>query len=479
MKMSILIAVCFLSCLPLFESKGSAFYNVYPHKFPKISHRFGVDPGQPLFLTPYIESGQIEKARQLSRVGPLGEVNLESYSGFFTVNKTYNSNMFFWFFPAQENPENAPVVLWLQGGPGGSSLFGLFVEHGPLMVTKDGKVMLRDITWNKKYSMIYIDNPVGTGYSFTEVDAGYATNEADVGRDLYSCLYQFFTVFSEYQKNDFYATGESYAGKYVPAISYYIHMKNPTAAMKINLKGMAIGDGLTDPETMMSEYATFLYSIGLLDENQRAYFQSMTDMAVAYIRDKQFLKAFQIFDSLFNGYLIKYPSYMYNVTGTKNYYNFLLTEKPADFNYYGSFVTSPEVRRSIHVGNLTYNDVQEVKKHLLNDVMDTVKPWVSVLMENYKVMFYSGQLDIIIAVPLTEAFILSIPWSGQDMYRTVDKQIWKINPNDTEVAGYVRQVKNFYQVIVRGAGHILPYDQPERGWDMIQRFIEDRSFSRQ
>ncbi|KAL3831849.1 hypothetical protein ACJMK2_023548 [Sinanodonta woodiana] len=463
--MNVLIAMCCLSFLPLFQSHRNAFFNIYPRKFSKVSNCDGVDPGQPLFLTPYIESLQIKRGQYLLH--------------YYNTSKTFFSNCTFycneWF--TKENTDNAPVVLWLQGGPGVSSLFGLFVEQGPIMVTKDGKVMLRDVTWNKRYSLLYIDNPVGTGYSFTQADAGYATNEADVGRDLYSCLYQFFTVFNEYQKNDFYATGQSYAGKYVPTISYYIHMKNPTAAMKINLKGMAIGNGLTDPETMMSEYATFMYSIGLLDENQRAYFQSMTDMAVAYIRDKQFVKAILIMDLLLNGELTKYPSYFYNVTGTKNYYNFLLTEYPADFNYYRSFATSPEIRRSIHVGNLTYHDAEEVRTHLLDDIMDTIKPLISVLMENYKVMFYNGQLDIIIAVPMTEAFILSIPWSGQDIYRTVDRKIWKMNPNDTEVAGYVRQVKNFYQVIVRGAGHTVPYDQPARAWDMIQRFIENKSFS--
>ncbi|KAL3831835.1 hypothetical protein ACJMK2_023535 [Sinanodonta woodiana] len=475
--MSVLIAICCLSFLPLFESHTNAIFNIYPRKFPKDSNCDGVDPGKPLFLTPYIESSQIERARRLSRVGPMGELNLESYAGFFTVNKNYNSNMFFWFFPAQENPENAPVVLWLQGGPGDSSLFGLFVEQGPIMVTKDGKVMLRDITWNKRYSLLYIDNPVGSGYSFTEADAGYAKNEADVGRDLYSCLYQFFTVFNEYQKNDFYATGQSYAGKYVPAISYYIHMKNPTAAMKINLKGMAIGNGLTDPETMMSEYATFLYSVGLLDSNQREYFQSMTDMIVAYIRDQQFLKAALIFDSLLSGVLTNYPSYFYNITGTRNFYNYALSEVPTDLNYYRSFATSPEVRRSIHVGNLIYNEGEEARIHLLDDIMDTVKPLISVLVENYKVLFYNGQLDIIVAVPLTEAFLLTVPWSGQVMYRKAERQIWKIDLNDTEVAGYVRQVKKLYQVMVRGAGHSVLYDQPARAWDMIQRFIENKSFS--
>eukprot|EP00105_Crassostrea_gigas_P027928 XP_011449426.1 PREDICTED: probable serine carboxypeptidase CPVL isoform X1 [Crassostrea gigas] len=456
-------------------SARSALRGMFPDKYPPMLQN-GVDPGKPLFLTPLVEKGQFDMAQKLSRVGPLDGTDVESYAGFFTVNKTTNSNMFFWFFPAQTNPETAPVVLWLQGGPGGSSLFGLFVENGPIMVDKDFKLSNRKVTWNTKYSMIYIDNPVGTGFSFTAKDEGYAKNEQDVARDLYSCLTQFFQVFHKYQKNDFYATGESYAGKYVPAISYKIHMENPSAKTKINLKGLAIGDGLCDPESMMGQYATFMYSIGLLDEKQRAFFQDMTDKATVFIRGKNFKAAFDIFDTLLNGDLTPNAPYFYNVTNIHNYYNFLLTEEPEAFGYYGNYLAKPEVRAAIHVGNLTYNSGTQVEIHLINDVMDTVKPWITTLMENYKVMFYNGQLDIIIPVPMTEFFLLSIDWSGKDLYRTTDRVIWRVNPSDKEVAGYVRVVKNFYQVIVRNAGHILPYDQPERGYDLIQRFIENRSF---
>ncbi|XP_060078674.1 probable serine carboxypeptidase CPVL [Ylistrum balloti] len=457
-------------------SYQSGLRGMFPKSYPPMK-RNGVDPGQPLFLSPYLERGEANKAQNLSIVGPLEGTNLKSYSGFITVNRTTTSNIFFWFFPAQEDPLNAPVVMWLQGGPGGSSLFGLFVENGPLMVNQNLKLMERNITWNKKYSMLYVDNPVGTGFSFTSSDAGYAKNEWDVATDLYSFLLQFFKVYYQYQKNDFYATGESYAGKYVPAISYKIHISNPTANLRINFKGMAIGDGLCDPESMMNQYADFMFNIGMLDEKQRDYFAGETEKAVEMIKNRQFREAFQIFDLLLNGDLTPYKPYFYNVTQTNNYYNFLLTEEPADFNYYGDFLAKPEVRKAIHVGNLTYNDGKAVEMHLINDVMDTVKYWVEVILKNnYKVMFYNGQLDIIVAVPLTEAFLMSTDWPGQQKYKEEERLIWKVNPSDQEVAGYVRVVENLQQVIVRDAGHILPYDQPERGFDLIQRFIENKPF---
>ncbi|KAM7303139.1 hypothetical protein ISCGN_018647 [Ixodes scapularis] len=91
-------------------------------------------------------------------------------------------------------------------------MLGLFVENGPYLVDKGGNLQLRKVTWARRYSMLYVDNPVGVGFSFTQQDRGYAHNESDVGRDLFEALQQFFTLFPEYVGNDFYATGESYAG---------------------------------------------------------------------------------------------------------------------------------------------------------------------------------------------------------------------------------------------------------------------------
>lgn len=115
----------------------------------------------------------------------------------------------------QENPETAPVLIWLQGGPGSSSMLGLFVEHGPYYVAKGGVPKLRKTTWARRYSMLYVDNPVGVGFSFTQEPQGYTRNDTDVARDLFEALQQFFTLFPEYVKNDFYVTGESYAGSYI------------------------------------------------------------------------------------------------------------------------------------------------------------------------------------------------------------------------------------------------------------------------
>jgi vitellogenic carboxypeptidase-like protein len=123
------------------------------------------------------------------------------------------------------------------------------------------------ITWNSKYSLLFIDNPVGAGFSYTGDDAGYARNMDDVATNLYSTLAQFFVLFPQYAANDFYVTGESYAGKvrpaappaglpdlmrrhaqYVPSIAAKIHAMNAAGASpKIALRGIAIGVPLPPP----------------------------------------------------------------------------------------------------------------------------------------------------------------------------------------------------------------------------------------
>uniref|UniRef100_G3NZR7 Probable serine carboxypeptidase CPVL n=1 Tax=Gasterosteus aculeatus aculeatus TaxID=481459 RepID=G3NZR7_GASAC len=453
---------------------SSSFFCRKSHR---VSAASGVNPGSPLFLTPYVEKGAIDEARERSLVGDLPGANVKSYAGYLTVNKKYQSNLFFWFFPAlMGNKDKAPVLLWLQGGPGATSVFGLFVENGPYVVYKNMTVGLRDYAWTSRYSVLYIDNPVGTGFSFTNDDKGFAQNQDDVGRDLYSALTQFFQIFPEYQSNEFYATGESYAGKYVPAISYYIHKNNPTAKVKINFMGMAIGDGLCDPELMLGGYGDFMYQTGMIDEHQRQYVVQQTDLGVTLIQQQKWIEAFQVFDSLLNGDMDPYPSFFQNATGCTNYYNYMTCREPEDQEYFSPFVTLPAVRRAIHVGNLTFHDGSEVEKHLVQDVMKSIKPWLGVLMDNYRVLIYSGQLDVIVAAPLTERFLPTVNWSGAAEYKTTPRYHWKVQPSDTEVAGYVRQVGEFYQVIIRGGGHILPYDQPARSFDMIDRFLSTRGW---
>jgi len=422
------------------------------------------DPGEPLFLTPYIESGQINQARNLSQVNLQPDYSYPSYAGYLTVNKTLQSNLFFWFFPAQNGNTSAPLLLWLQGGPGSSSLFGLFAEQGPIMVDKDQKLHPSEITWNSKYHLLFIDQPVGTGYSFTKSEDGYVRNEDEVARDLYAMLTQFFQIFPEYVPSPFYVTGESYGGKYVPAIVYKIHVENPQAKVKINLHGMAIGDGLIDPYNEW-DYGPVMYQFGLIDERQLEYVNLQTALARNAIRLEQYSLAYELFGSLFD-------EFYSNGTGLNDVYNYLLTQSPEAFDYYVPWVTASENRHKIHVGNLTYNGGEAVSTALANDVMQSIIGKVSAIADNnYKILIYNGVLDVIIASSLTMDWVDKLEWQYANELRRAERKIWKVKDDDKEVAGYIKQAHSFFVAWVRNAGHMVPAEQPRAAFDLIDRFV--------
>jgi len=134
------------------------------------------DETQPLMLSPLIRQGRLAEARARSRVvepqsgEPMGE------AGFLTTDEATAKHMFYWFFEAQSGDPAAPLVVWLQGGPGGSSMFGLFSEMGPYALTAQLEPVRRNTTWNRDYAMLFIDNPVGAGFSFTEQPDGFCTD---------------------------------------------------------------------------------------------------------------------------------------------------------------------------------------------------------------------------------------------------------------------------------------------------------------
>jgi vitellogenic carboxypeptidase-like protein len=325
--------------------------------------------------------------------------------------------------------------------------------------------------------MVFVDNPVGVGFSFTQSSAGYATGENDVARNMYSLLTQLFQVFPEFLPCDFYVTGESYAGKYVPAIASYIDQQNKgTPQIRINLKGLSIGDGMMDPYTQATAYSGLLFQLGLASENEYNVIVDYETKIKTYITQNQLVDAFQVFDELINGDFTTYPTYYYNITGLSNYFNFLDPVYPP--NPWEDYINKNSTRAAIHVGSIpfwSYN--ASVETQFIPDWMKSVASILPNLWDNYKVLVYNGQNDVILAAPPCETFLRTLQWSGATAYANAPKVIWKLKPTDTDPVGYARTANRFTYVVVRNAGHMLPQDQPDAAFDMISRFIDGRPFS--
>lgn len=169
------------------------------------------------------------------------------------------------FFESRNDPENDPVVLWINGGPGCSSLTGLFLELGPASIDKDLNIVNNPYSWNSNASVIFLDQPVNTGLSYS---GSSVSNTIAAGKDVYALLTLFFKQFPEYAHQDFHIAGESYAGHYIPVFTSQIlsHKKR-----NINLKSVLIGNGLTDALTQYAYYRPMACGDGgwpaILDES--------------------------------------------------------------------------------------------------------------------------------------------------------------------------------------------------------------------
>lgn len=342
--------------------------------------------------------------------------------------------------------------------------------------------------------MIFLDNPVGTGFSYVN-PGGLCTDKTCYGDGIYEATAQLAGIFPAIARNRLYVTGESYAGKYVPMGAYTIHEANVALAeggaaaaalkqrlphaLQLNLAGVAIGDGWVDPPTMVTAYPAINAAFGLASPAQVARTEQYVSNMTAAIKVGQYEKAYAAWDEYMNGDLLPSgKSFWMNTTGVTDYFNILRDASPAAFNYFSQYLVQPAQRAALHIGDATMHPGSAVEKALVPDVMQSVKPELAVLAAHYDVLVYSGQLDVIIGALLTDAFLPTMQWPGSQSFAATERVVWHLDGN---VAGYARTgscprpsggTAHFSRVIIRGAGHIAPWDQPARVLDMMTRFVD-------
>ena len=332
--------------------------------------------------------------------GPTQHSGFLTFKGVERNGITPTINTFFWLLPALNLDPKAPTLVWLQGGPGGSSLYGMFEEIGPMGVDANMTIFPRDpkFNWNQKYNLLFLDNPCGVGFSWSH-DECYATDEETVGSDLADAITKFYDLFPDLLESELFITGESYAGKYVPAFAYTLFTRNQDASNQyINLKGISIGDGAMSPPDQFFGYGDLLFNAAMCDSRERQVFNDYESKMRAALDNGDNIGAFEQFDEMLNGDFMEVPTYYKNVTGLDNYFNFMQGDCGSCVpEYYGDWLDLPAIREKIHVGDLPYASFNEtVEVYLKEDWMRGVVDMLVPLMESddVKVLVYSGQVDI-------------------------------------------------------------------------------------
>ncbi|RZB70601.1 Serine carboxypeptidase II-3 [Glycine soja] len=233
----------------------------------------------PAYVAP--QEGQKEADRIVALPGQPYGVNFDQYSGYVTVDPKAGRALFYYFVESPYNPSTKPLVLWLNGGPGCSSLgYGAFEELGPFRINSDGETLYRNkYAWNEVANVLFLESPAGVGFSYSNTTSDYGhSGDKSTAKDAYVFLINWLERFPEYKTRDFYITGESYAGHYVPQLAYTILVNNKFSQQKIKLKGIAIGNAWIDDVASIKGIYDYIWTHALSSDQTHELIEKYCDV---------------------------------------------------------------------------------------------------------------------------------------------------------------------------------------------------------
>lgn len=407
----------------------------------------------------------------------------ERLSGYFKLKHTSDAHMFFFYFEAREDPENAPVILWMTGGPGCSSELAVFFENGPWTINSDLELEETEFGWDVNAHMIFVDQPINTGFSYSDDNEDRCFDEDCVANDMLDFLEAFMDARPELAGKPFYVTGESYAGHYVPAVASRVFhaAQSGESQAPINLKGIAIGNGLTDPAIQYGYYSEYAFQNKLISERVKdgmevifpacrvalqvcdgANWRIECLIAVEWCQVTQFAPIMAFNPDL-------------NVYDVRKKCEGPLCYK--EFDVMDTYLNDPDVQHDLGVNRPWVSCSMSVHADMMGDWghrFDTVIP--ELLDNDVAVLIYAGDKDLICNYIGNRAWVDVLPWSGSEEWAAAKETTWSV---DGEAAGSVTTVGPLTFLRVFDAGHMVPMDQPKRALDMITRFSRRKPFGMQ
>lgn len=350
---------------------------------------------------------------------------------------------------------------------------GLFMELGPSSINKKGEVVYNPSSWNSNASVIFLDQPVNVGFSYSEKSVG---TSVAAGKDIYALLSLFFHQFPEYAKQDFHIAGESYGGHYVPTFAAEILSHKDR---NINLQSIMIGNGCTDSAIQQDYYQPMACGKGgypsVLSDSEC---QSMKN---AMPRCKQLTKACEEKQS------------MWTCTPASIYCNNALMGP-----YMRTGLNPYDIRKPCGRSALCYTEMEDLTEYLnRRNVLDALgvevddftmcsdrvgrdfsynydmsQPVIKLIpdiLDQIPVLVYAGDADFICNWLGNQAWTDSLEWSGHKAYSKAESKDLKLASGDKY--GRVKQAEGLAFIQLFEAGHMAPFDKPEPSLDMVNRWI--------
>ncbi|KAJ0409682.1 hypothetical protein ATCC90586_007471 [Pythium insidiosum] len=436
------------------------------------------------------------------------------FSGYLPIS---NGGEAFYFFAESQSTsaQSDPVLLWLNGGPGASSLAGCFSENGPLLVNDDGvSLRVNDHAWNQNANFVCIESPIGVGFSYN-ASGVYVSDDVKQADELYEALQQFLTKFPWLRSNDFIVSGESYGGVYVPMTAKRIVEGNAKGdAPKINLKKFVVGNGMN--EFMGTSRVVFAYYHGLIGTDEykaiRASCPDMKDFepTTKSVPSVECMNAQLEFNTnmylaIINNYDIYAPCAGTPLDGVEKLLRDLTSptqgvshpiELPMTVCLNQSRLTSyfnhENVRSAMHTSDDVehWNGISLTSANIdLRDVLNVTDSQLKEILRT-KVLQYTPTIGGVVTPlwkELTEHGVQGVIYHGDvdfacdfigGLWAVESLQLPRRHPRTTWSAPGVEQTAGFFEdfgsikyVTIKGAGHMVPTDKPREAKELLDRFV--------
>uniref|UniRef100_A0AC35UG98 Carboxypeptidase n=1 Tax=Rhabditophanes sp. KR3021 TaxID=114890 RepID=A0AC35UG98_9BILA len=439
--------------------------------------------------------------------------NFDQYAGYLQALPM--KQLYYWLTMSQNSSATDPLILYMNGGPGCSSLQALLTEMGPYRVSNYGKtVSLNPYSWNKFANMLFIDGPAGVGYSFA-TDKNYTYSDDEVADQNYQALKYFFNVkFPELKSVDFYIAGESYSGYYTPMLSTRLIDDKANFA---NFKGMAIGNGCLDDKLLYNSIIQFSYNHAFIDETyyrnavKKCCFKAgedcdfyqyslSNDPSARCYNESTTLNLANFYTGLdpyflyFSCYLdgkdpasraVAYPhshrlAHLRHLSKKLNLNVDLTGAVPPPCSHHDDdvlWLNKPEVRQAINVPTLVQKYTgcsQDVGNNYITQY-DTMSSFVIYALDaKIKTLFFNGDVDSVCNVNMNKQFLANL-----DRGLVQPATIWNMAVNLPPTAGFITKYKDFDFATIRGAGHFAAsaVEKPREALQLIYNFVNNLDYS--
>ncbi|KAJ0238121.1 Serine carboxypeptidase-like 34 [Hirschfeldia incana] len=433
-------------------------------------------------------------------------VKFRQYAGYVTVNETHGRALFYWFFEATHNPNRKPLLLWLNGGPGCSSVgFGASEELGPFFPQNSTKpnLKLNPYSWNKAANLLFLESPVGVGFSYSNTSRDISQlGDTVTASDSYNFLVNWFKRFPQYKSRDFYIAGESYAGHYVPQLSELIYNQNKIAPKKdfINLKGLMIGNALLDDETDQKGMIDYAYDHAVISDGLYKRVNEHCDFRLEHVSKEcdgaldEYFDVYKILDmySLYSPRCVpttENSSISHSVAGSRQlpaarglfrprlmsnnegWRKMAAGYDPCASDYTEKYMNRRDVQEALHanVTNIPY-PWTHCSDHISfwSDAPASMLPTLRTLVSaGLRVWVFSGDTDGRIPVTATRYSLKKL-----GLKTVQDWTPWYTNKQ--QVGGWTVEYDGLMFVTVRGAGHQVPTFKPREALQLVHHFLANK-----